>query len=117
MKVTNVYVKRLEGLPRLLGTADVVLDQCLKVRDLLILPRADGQLYISMPAKKVVRKGWVAIVHPTNQELTEEIQKAVALEYKRLVQEGIPHSGYVNGNGEEADHLETGSMGGGSHGS
>ena len=30
MKITNVHVKRLTGLPRLLGTASVVFDDCFK---------------------------------------------------------------------------------------
>ena len=35
MKITNVHVKRLTGLPRLLGTASVVFDDCFKVCSVL----------------------------------------------------------------------------------
>ena len=48
MKITNVHVKRLTGLPRLLGTASVVFDDCFKVRDIFVLPKNKEELYIAM---------------------------------------------------------------------
>lgn len=53
MKITNVHVKRLTGLPRLLGTASVVFDDCFKVRDIFVLPKNKEELYIAMPSKRL----------------------------------------------------------------
>ena len=59
MKITNVHVKRLTGLPRLLGTASVVFDDCFKVRDIFVLPKNKDELYIAMPSKKVRDNHWI----------------------------------------------------------
>lgn len=61
MKITNVHVKRLTGLPRLLGTASVVFEDCFKVRDIFVLPKNKDELYIAMPSKKVRDNHWISM--------------------------------------------------------
>ena len=92
MKITNVHVKRLTGLPRLLGTASVVFDDCFKVRDIFVLPKNKDELYIAMPSKKVRDNHWISMAYPINNEFKQEIQDAVLGEYRRLESASLPET-------------------------
>ncbi len=93
MKITNVHVKRMIGLPRLLATASVVFDDCFKVRDIFVLPKNDNELYIAMPSKKIKNGHWVSMAYPINNEFKQEIQSAVLDEYRYLESEGLAETG------------------------
>ena len=75
MKITSVEVKVLEKRQRLCGSAAIVLDDCFKVRDILILEKeSTGELHISMPSKKLGKNYFVALVHPITSEFRHEIE-------------------------------------------
>lgn len=74
MKITSVEVKVLEKRQRLCGSAAIVLDDCFKVRDILILEKeSTGELHISMPSKKLGKNYFVALVHPITSEFRHEM--------------------------------------------
>ena len=88
MKITKVSVKVLQGLPRLKGTASVVFDDCFKVRDILILPKNENEMCISMPSKNLYYNKRISVAHPINSDFRSEIENAVLKEYERLLTEG-----------------------------
>ncbi len=89
MKITKVSVRRMTGLPRLLGTASIIFDDCFKVRDIFVLPQNENELYIAMPSKKIKNEHWVSMAYPINKEFKREIQDAVLNEYRRLESAGL----------------------------
>ena len=93
MKITSVEVKVLEKRQRLCGSAAIVLDDCFKVRDILILEKeSTGELHISMPSKKLGKNYFVALVHPITSEFRHEIEDLVLSEYQRLIEAGETES-------------------------
>ena len=90
MKITSVEVRVVPGKQRLRGSAAILLDDCFKVRDILILEKENSsELHISMPCKKVGTKNYfVSLVHPTTSELRHAIEVAVLSEYHRLIEAG-----------------------------
>ncbi len=97
MKITKVYVKRLTGLPRLLGTSSVVFDDCFKVRDIFILPKNKDELFVSMPSKKFKDNHWVSMAYPITDACKKEIQDAILTEYRRLEAAGLDETVFDDG--------------------
>ena len=94
MVVTNVSVNVLTKTPRLRGVASIVLDDCFKVAEILILQRNPGNdPFIVMPCKyfgkpnpndgKQKRK---SVAYPITQEFLAEIKTAVLDEYFRKLE-------------------------------
>lgn len=84
IKVNVALVKN----QRVKGSATVVFDDCLKVRDIVILTKNDtGELYISMPFKTLKNGNKISIAYPLNPEFRAELQKAILDEYMKLVEQ------------------------------
>lgn len=94
MVVTSVSVNVLTKTPRLRGTASIVLDECFKVTEILILQRsADEEPFIVMPCKyfgkpnpqdgKQKRKN---VAYPITQDFLSHIKAAVLEEYYRKLE-------------------------------
>ena len=94
MVVTNISVNVLTKTPRLRGVASIVLDDCFKVSEILILQRNPGEdPFIVMPCKyfgkpnpndgKQKRK---SVAYPITQEFLAQIKTAVLDEYFRKLE-------------------------------
>lgn len=94
MVVTSVSVNVLTKTPRLRGTASIVLDDCFKVAEILILQRNPAdEPFIVMPCKyfgkpnpqdgKQKRKN---VAYPITQEFLAHIKAAVLEEYFRKLE-------------------------------
>ena len=91
MVVTSVSVNVLTKTPRLRGTASIVLDDCFKVAEILILQRTpDDEPFIVMPCKyfgkpnpKDGKQKRKSVAYPINQEFLAHIKAAVLEEYFR----------------------------------
>ena len=94
MVVTSVSVNVLTKTPRLRGTASIVLDDCFKVAEILILHRNPAdEPFIVMPCKyfgkpnpqdgKQKRKN---VAYPITQEFLAHIKAAVLDEYFRKLE-------------------------------
>ena len=82
MKVTNVSVRKLEsGESKCKGFATVVLEDCLAIHDIRIIEGND-KLFISMPSKKVEDK-YYDYVHPTVNDLRQELERVILEEYNK----------------------------------
>lgn len=93
MTITKVTVNVLANRQRLRGVASVVFDDCLKVRDILILPKENnGSLYIAMPNKKIADNHFISLAYPVNAEFRDVIEKAVLEEYQRQLEQGAGES-------------------------
>ena len=84
MVVTSVSVNVLTKTPRLRGTASIVLDDCFKVAEILILQRTpDDEPFIVMPCKyfgkpnpKDGKQKRKSVAYPINQEFLAHIKAA-----------------------------------------
>lgn len=94
MVVTSVSVNVLTKTPRLRGTASIVLDDCFKVAEILILQRTpDDDPFIVMPCKyfgkpnpKDGKQKRKSVAYPINQECLAHIKAAVLEEYFRKLE-------------------------------
>lgn len=94
MVVTSVSVNVLTKTPRLRGTASIVLDDCFKVAEILILQRTpDDEPFIVMPCKyfgkpnpKDGKQKRKSVAYPINQECLAHIKAAVLEEYFRKLE-------------------------------
>ncbi len=94
MVVTSVSVNVLTKTPRLRGTASIVLDDCFKVAEILILQRnSDDEPFIVMPCKyfgkpnpKDGKQKRKSVAYPINQEFLAHIKAAVLEEYFRKLE-------------------------------
>lgn len=94
MVVTSVSVNVLTKTPRLRGTASIVLDDCFKVAEILILQRTpDDEPFIVMPCKyfgkpnpKDGKQKRKSVAYPINQEFLAHIKAAVLEEYFRKLE-------------------------------
>lgn len=94
MVVTNVSVNVLTKTPRLRGVASIVLDDCFKVAEILILQRnPDGDMFVVMPCKffgkpnpKDGKQKRKSVAYPITQEFLAQIKTAVLDEYFRKLE-------------------------------
>lgn len=87
MKVTSVTIKKSENEGRLLGHADVVVDNALAIHNLKIIQGNDG-LFVAFPNTKKVNKEdgniqYFDIVHPVNSETRKIFVDAILEEFNK----------------------------------
>ncbi len=84
MKVTEVRISPSRG-GHVLAFASVVFDDCFMVNDVRVNEGREGQIFVTMPARKV-RNGQVRdTAHPLNATTRQEIEDAVLAEYRTAV--------------------------------
>lgn len=104
MTITKVSVNVIANKQRLRGTASVVFDDCLKVRDILILPKDNsGSLYIVMPNKKLGDNRYISLAYPVSAEFRDIIENAVLEEYEKQLSQSDASLADENPSGEEDD--------------
>lgn len=83
MRVTRVWINKLENAGAVVATADIVLDEEICVNEIQIINGSKG-LNIAFPFKNDKKKEgrYLDIAHPITNELREKIQKAIIEEYK-----------------------------------
>lgn len=83
MKVTEVKVFAVNE-ERLKAYVTITLDDCFVIRDLKIIKGNEG-LFVAMPSKKRKDGQFKDIAHPLNQEMRDELEKAVFDAYEAEV--------------------------------
>ncbi len=83
MEITEVRIYP-ENVEQLRGFTTVTVDGCIAIHDIRII-EGKGGLFISMPSTKLKNGKYKDIVHPTNAEARELIERAVIAEYKKVV--------------------------------
>ena len=91
MKITSIRVKKLTNKGILLGSADVVLDDCLVIHGIRILEK-NGKQILGFPNKKTKRvimeneqfsslDSFMDIVHPINSEFRKYMEDEILKVY------------------------------------
>ena len=81
MKVTEVRISPAKG-GKVRAFASVVFDDCFIVNDLRVVEGREGQVFVTMPARKTRNGQMRDIAHPLNSETREEIENRVLEEYE-----------------------------------
>jgi stage V sporulation protein G len=81
MKVTEVRINPAKG-GKVRAFASVVFDDCFIVNDLRVISGREGQVFVTMPARKTRNGQMRDIAHPLNSETREQIEQCVLSEYE-----------------------------------
>jgi stage V sporulation protein G len=85
MKVTEVRISPANRSGRVRAFASIVIDDCFIVNDLRIVEGREGQLYVTMPARKARNGQLRDIAHPLNGQTREAVEQQVLAEFKQAV--------------------------------
>ena len=84
------------------GSATVVLDDCFKIRDIVILTKNDtGELYVAMPYKTLKNGNKISVAYPLNAEFRAELQQLILDEYAALLAKDEAKSNAQNENSSD----------------
>jgi stage V sporulation protein G len=107
VKVTEVRISPAKG-GKVRAFASVVFDDCFIVNDLRVVEGREGQLFVTMPARKTRNGQMRDIAHPLNAETREGIETLVLEEYESAVKNLMVESDAV---GEGRDNEGSSVMG------
>ena len=83
MEITSVYVqKEQKDNSRMIGYAEIVFDNCLKVNGIRII-KGNTRIFAAMPNKKLQDGKYKDYVHPINSELRRKIDDAIEEAYNK----------------------------------
>jgi stage V sporulation protein G len=85
MKVTEVRISPAKG-GKVRAFASVVFDDCFIVNDLRVIEGREGQVFVTMPARKTRNGQMRDIAHPLNGDTREQIESSVLAEYESALQ-------------------------------
>ena len=89
MKVTEVRVSPSKGGGKIRAFASIVIDDCFIVNDVRVVEGREGQLFVTMPARKTRNGQMRDIAHPLNSETREAIEQRVLGEYDQAVKNRV----------------------------
>jgi len=81
MKVTEVRISPAKG-GKVRAFASVVFDDSFIVNDLRVIEGREGQVFVTMPARKTRNGQMRDIAHPLNSDTREQIEQRVLEEYE-----------------------------------
>jgi stage V sporulation protein G len=84
MKVTEVRISPSRG-GKVRAFASIVIDDCFIVNDLRVVEGREGQMYITMPARKARNGQLRDVAHPLNSETRKQIEERVLEEFGKAV--------------------------------
>ena len=83
MEVTSVTILKEEREnSRMIGYAEIILDNCLKVNGIRII-KGNTRIFAAMPNKKLLDGKYKDYVHPINSELRKKIDDAIEDAYNK----------------------------------
>ena len=81
MEITSVSIqKETKENSRMIGYAEIVFDNCLKVNGIRII-KGNTKIFAAMPNKKLPDGKYKDYVHPINAELRKQIDDAIEKAY------------------------------------
>ena len=81
MRITNVYLKILEGKGRLKAAGSITFDDEFVVKDVSVVEGKSG-LFISMPSRKDEEGKYKNVAFPISRELREHVTENVLAAYR-----------------------------------
>jgi stage V sporulation protein G len=88
MKVTEVRISPAKG-GKVRAFASVVFDDSFIVNDLRVVEGREGQVFVTMPARKARNGQMRDIAHPLNSDTREQIEQRVLEEYESARQNRV----------------------------
>ena len=83
MRITSVSIHKEEKEnSRMLGYAEIVFDDCLKVNGIRVI-KGNTKIFAAMPNKKLQDGKYKDYVHPINAELRRQIDEAIEEAYNK----------------------------------
>ena len=102
MEVTEVRISPSKG-GKVRAFASVVFDDCFIVNDLRVIEGREGQVFVTMPARKTRNGQMRDTAHPLNSETREMIERRVLEEYESALESRIvSNRGGRGSDGEES---------------
>jgi stage V sporulation protein G len=89
MKVTEVRVSPSKGGGKIRAFASIVIDDCFIVNDVRVVEGREGQLFVTMPARKTRNGQMRDIAHPLNSDTREAIEQRVLSEFDQAVKNRV----------------------------
>ncbi len=103
MEITEVRISPSKG-GKVRAFVSIVLDDCFIVNDLRILEGREGQLFVTMPARKTRNGQMRDTAHPLNMQTRKMIEERVLEEYEEaLKNRAVP----VSRRGRKAEKQST----------
>ncbi len=99
MKVTEVRISPAKG-GKVRAFASVVFDDCFIVNDLRVIEGREGQVFVTMPARKTRNGQLRDIAHPLNSETREQIERHVLEEYETARENRVVADRGTRGSGD-----------------
>ena len=101
MNVTEVRISPAKG-GKVRAFASVVFDDCFIVNDLRVVEGREGQVFVTMPARKTRNGQMRDIAHPLDSATREHIEERVLEEYRTaLASRIVPDRGGKGSGGKE----------------
>jgi stage V sporulation protein G len=88
MEITEVKVYPVDE-DKLKAYVTVTLEDCFVVRDLKII-QGNNRLFVAMPSRRMKDGSFRDVVHPSNSEMREKLEKVIFGEYNSAVTSGRP---------------------------
>jgi len=85
MEITEVRISPSKG-GKVRAFASIVLDDCFIVNDLRVMEGREGQLFVTMPARKSRNGQMRDIAHPLNGETRRVFEERVLAEFRQAVE-------------------------------
>ncbi len=85
MEITEVRISPAKG-GKVKAFASIVIDDSFIVNDLRVTEAREGQLFVTMPARKVRSGQMRDIAHPLNTETRRVIEERILEEYRTAVE-------------------------------
>jgi stage V sporulation protein G len=85
MEITEVRISPSKG-GKVRAFASIVLDDCFIVNDLRVMEGREGQIFVTMPARKGRSGQMRDIAHPLNTETRRVIEDRILEEYRTAVE-------------------------------
>ena len=76
MKITDVKVRKVDGVSRLKAVVEITFDDAFVVHELRVIEGKNG-LFVAMPSRQVGENDYKDIAHPINAETRKMIEDAV----------------------------------------
>lgn len=87
MIITSIQVALINSETKLVGTANIVLDNMIVIKDIKILYN-DGLYFLAMPSKPTKNGTFKDMVHPINEMVRSLFEKTILFAFKKAVETG-----------------------------
>jgi len=85
MNITEVRISPAKG-GKVRAFVGIVIDDCFVVNDLRVMEGREGQLFVTMPARKTRNGQLRDTAHPLNSETRQMLEERVLEEYRQAVE-------------------------------